>query len=289
MDAQIGLGSGDELERQAREMSQEARLDWLLDYLRHDHATAYAGGAETEVPTSTENRQKLLRALMNVRQPEPVTDEFLAIQDAYLQQRLIERGGVTHVTDLAPVSAEEGDLYIWQGDITLIDADGIVNVANSQMLGCFRPLHGCIDNAINTYAGVQLRLEMAEVMVAQGHEEPVGQAKISSAYNLPARHVLHTVGPVVQTLSGRPSAQNRRDLAGCYTSCLDLAAANGLGSLAFCCISTGVFGYPNRDAAEVAVSTVRAWKRTHDSSMKVIFNVFKSVDDGLYRQLLTAR
>lgn len=151
------------------------------------------------------------------------------------------------------------------------------------MLGCFAPCHGCIDNAIHTYAGVQLRLECAHIMAGQGEEEPVGLAKITKAYNLPCRHVLHTVGPIVRE---KVTRTDRELLAGCYRSCLDMAEANGLHSVAFCCISTGEFHFPQEQAAQIALQTVRAWQRQKPGKIEVIFNVFKDSDYEIYRRLL---
>lgn len=181
--------------------------------------------------------------------------------------------------DLSPIRP---GIYLWQGDITTLAADGIVNAANSQMLGCFVPCHGCIDNAIHTYAGVQLRQECASIMAGQKAEQ-TGSAKITKAYNLPCHYVLHTVGPIIY---GVVTETDRKLLADCYRSCLDLAAAYGLHSVAFCCISTGEFHFPNRLAAEIAVMTVEEWQKENPDQMEVIFNVFKDNDYKIYRQLL---
>lgn len=255
-------------------MTQEERLDFLIRYLLNE-SEEYG---EITVPADQADRRRLLRALMNVRPPRPVSDEFLCVQDEYLQKRLAERG-VTHIKDLTPV---EPGLYLRKGDITTLAVDAIVNAANSRLLGCFAPCHGCIDNAIHTYAGVQLRLECARIMAEQKTEEPAGRAKITSAYNLPSDYVLHTVGPIV---FGSVTQRNRTELAGCYRSCLDLASANGLSSVAFCCISTGEFHFPNKAAAEIAVQTVREWQREHPDTMQVIFNVFKEIDYDIYRKI----
>lgn len=209
-------------------MTQDERLEYLIRYLLAERRE-YAGIA---MPGSVDERRRLLRALMNVRAPEPVSAEFLAVQDEYLRERLTERG-VQRVEDLTPV---EPGICLWQGDITTLSADGIVNAANSGMTGCYVPCHGCIDNAIHTYAGVQLRLECARIMAEQGHEEPTGEAKMTPAYDLPSRYVLHTVGPIVR---GAPTLRDCELLASCYRSCLELAAERKLGSIAFCCISTG--------------------------------------------------
>lgn len=255
-------------------MTQDERLDFLLRYLLAERKE-YAG---IRMPDSVSEKRCLLRSLMNVRPPIPASAEFLAVQDAYLQARLSERG-VTRLGDLKP--AQPG-IYLWQGDITTLAADAIVNAANSQMLGCFVPCHGCIDNAIHTYAGVQLRLACAAAMRQQGQEEATGHAKITKAYNLPCRFVLHTVGPII---CGSVTKADRELLASCYRSCLDLAAETGLHSVAFCCISTGEFHFPGELAAEIAVHTVQAWRQQHPNQIEVIFNVFKDSDYEIYQRL----
>ena len=222
------------------------------------------------------------RALVNTRPPIPADPAWLAMQDELLRG-IIAEAGVSTVDDVVP-SPYDPRLHLWRGDITTLAVDAIVNAANSQMLGCWVPGHHCIDNAIHTFAGVQLRRACAELMEAQGHEEPTGLAKITPAYNLPARHVIHTVGPIAQ---GRPTARHRLQLAQCYRSCLDLAARSGLTSVAFCCISTGIFGFPQEEAAEIAVRTVREWLDTHeDAGITVVFNVFGDTDEAIYRSLL---
>ena len=256
-------------------MTQDERLDYLLRCLLAERKEY----ADIQLPDGVTEKRRLLRSLMNVRPPVPASTEFLAVQDAYLQERLSERG-VTRLGDLKP--AQPG-LYLWQGDITTLCADAIVNAANSQMLGCFVPCHGCIDNAIHTYAGVQLRLECAEIMRKQGREEDTGHAKITKGYNLPCRFVLHTVGPIIY---GSVTKKDRDLLASCYRSCLDLAAENGLHSIAFCCISTGEFHFPAELAAEIAIGTVREWQQQNPNKIEVIFNVFKDSDYEIYRRLL---
>lgn len=223
----------------------------------------------------------LLRALLNIRMPQPVSSEFLKVQDQYLQEAIREKG-ITDLSDLKPV--EEG-IYLWKGDITTLRCDAIVNAANSGMLGCFYPNHGCIDNAIHTYAGVQLRLECARLMDEQGGEEPAGQAKITPGYNLPCNYILHTVGPIVR---GHLTEADEKSLASCYRSCLELAEENQVKSIAFCCISTGEFHFPNEKAAEIAVRTVRQYRQQTKSQMEVIFNVFKEQDHAIYRSILGA-
>ncbi len=234
---------------------------------------------ELRIPDDETGRKRLLRSLMNVRPPRPAGEEFLAVQDAYLQEETAAKG----ITDLADLTPVEDRIYLWQGDITALRCGAIVNAANSGLTGCYIPCHGCIDNAIHTYAGVQLRLACAERMKKQGYEEPAGQAKITPAYNLPCRYVLHTVGPVVY---GDVTARDRELLAGCYRSCLALAAEHKVESVAFCCISTGEFHFPNEQAAEIAVRTVKEFLREHTGTEQVIFNVFKDKDLQIYRRLL---
>lgn len=234
-------------------------------------------GYRNEIPRDVFEQKRLLRALFNVRPPVAANEDFLAVQDAYLREAIREKG-ITGFSDLMPV---QDGIYLWRGDITTLEVDAIVNAANSALLGCFSPNHGCIDNAIHTFAGVQLRLACHEIMRTQGHEEPTGTAKITPGFNLPAKHVLHTVGPIV---SGRLTEKHCEQLASCYESCLKLAAENSLKSVAFCCISTGVFGFPQRDAARIAVETVKAYQK--HSSIEVVFNVFKEADLRFYEALL---
>lgn len=234
---------------------------------------------DMDIPAHTQEQKNLLRSLFNIRMPQPVSEEFLKVQDEYLQTETAGKG----ITDAADLTPAQGDLYLWQGDITTLKCGAIVNAANSQMLGCFCPCHGCIDNAIHTFAGVQLRRACAELMRKQGQEEPTGKAKITPAYNLPCEYVLHTVGPIIRE---RLTEKDERLLASCYRSCLELAGENGVDSIAFCCISTGEFHFPNARAAEIAVETVKEYKGQTQSRMKVIFNVFKQIDYEIYRNLL---
>lgn len=208
----------------------------------------------------------------------PASSQFLKIQDEYLQAELWGKG----ITDMESLTAITEDLYLWQGDITTLKCGAVVNAANSQMLGCFCPCHGCIDNAIHTFAGVQLRLACDNLMKRQGHEEQTGQAKITPAFNLPSQYVIHTVGPIIQ---GKLKQSDRGLLADCYLSCLSLAEKNGIASIAFCCISTGEFHFPNEKAAEIAVQAVRNYKSQTQSKIKVVFNVFKDMDYEIYRKL----
>ena len=256
-------------------MTQDERLDKLICYLLREKAEYKT----IPIPDSAADKRRLLRALMNVRPPVPVSEDFLKVQDEYLQGVLAEKE-VIRTADLTPV---QPGLYLWQGDITTLAADAIVNAANSAMLGCFVPCHGCIDNAIHSAAGVQLRLECARIMAQQQGEEPTGRAKITKAYNLPCRYVLHTVGPIIH---GMVTRRDKELLASCYRSCLELAAVYGLKSVAFCCISTGEFHFPNEAAARIAIRTVEDWQREHPNGLEVIFNVFKDVDYEIYKRLL---
>ena len=233
------------------------------------------------IPADSERQKILLRGLMNVRRAYPIGADFLQTQDAYLQDETAAKG-ITDIADLTPI---QPGLYLWQGDITTLKCDAIVNAANSGMTGCYIPNHRCIDNAIHTYAGVELRLACEELMEQQGHPEPTGQAKITPAFNLPCRYVLHTVGPIVNE---RVTKEDENLLVSCYRSCLELAAENKLGSVVFCCISTGEFHFPNDLAAEIAVRTVKDFFKKQTSVKKVIFNVFKDLDKAIYEKLLRA-
>lgn len=233
------------------------------------------------MPDDEQGRKKLLRALMNLRPPRPISDEFLKIQDEYLGEER-DAAGIVDVDELPPV-AGDGRIVIWQGDITRLNADAIVNAANNSLLGCFTPLHSCIDNIIHSKSGIQLRLACNEIMERQGCSEPTGRAKITPAFNLPSKYVIHTVGPIV----GRgPTKSDCEELASCYRSCLELAAENGCRSIAFCCISTGVFHFPNEKAAEIAVETVKDFLSWETTVKRVIFNVFKDPDLEIYQRLL---
>ena len=254
-------------------MKQTERRVYLIEYLLAER------GERIEIPNDAYNQKRLLRSLFNIRMPKETSEDFLQIQDVYLQEEN-RRKGITDIADLQPV---QDDIYLWQGDITTLRCDAIVNAANSQMLGCFCPCHGCIDNAIHTFAGVQLRRNCNEIMQKQGHNEPTGQAKITPAYNLPCKYVLHTVGPIV---SGRLTEEHCELLKSCYLSCLKLAEKNSCKSIAFCCISTGVFGFPQREAAQIAVDTVKEYKEENHSDIKVIFNVFKDDDYAIYNEIL---
>ena len=260
---------------------QEIRLNTLVEAFRDD-SQRYK---DIEIPEDAEGKRVLLRSLMNIRMPRRMPEKILRVQDEYLQARAEEKGVVS--VDEIPVT--EGLISVWQGDITRLAADAIVNAANSQMLGCFVPMHTCIDNCIHTYAGIQLRAEcyakMRELRMKYGddYEQPTAVPMLTGGYNLPAKHVIHVVGPIVQ---GRLTGEHEKLLAECYRNCLEMAEENHLESIAFCCISTGVFMFPNRRAAEIAVRTVTDWLEETGSQIKVIFNVFKDDDLTLYKYCL---
>ena len=258
-------------------MKQSERRIFLIKSLLQER-TEYR---DISISADTEQQKQLLRALMNVRAPKPIGTEFLRIQDEYLQYEIAAKG-ITDVAELTPV---QHGIYLWQGDITTLKCDAVVNAANSGMTGCYIPNHRCIDNAIHTFAGMQLRLICDNLMEQQGYPEPAGGAKITPAFNLPSRYVLHTVGPVI---SGKVNKHERELLASCYRSCLELAAENKLESVAFCCISTGEFHFPNELAAEIAVQSVKKFFRLQTGVKKVIFNVFKDLDKNIYQKLLGA-
>lgn len=258
-------------------MKQSERRIFLIKSLLQER-TEYR---DISISADTEQQKQLLRALMNVRAPHQIGTEFLRIQDEYLKYEIVAKG-ITDVAELTPV--QQG-IYLWQGDITTLKCDAVVNAANSGMTGCYIPNHRCIDNAIHTFAGMQLRLVCDNLMEQQGYPEPAGGAKITPAFNLPSRYVLHTVGPVI---SGKVKKHERELLASCYRSCLELAAKNKLESVAFCCISTGEFHFPNELAAEIAVQSVKEFFRLQTGVKKVIFNVFKDLDKNIYQKLLGA-
>lgn len=256
-------------------MTQSERRFYLINRMKNENPQ-YVG---IVVPSDETEQKILLRALFNVRPPVMADAEFLRVQDEYLREETRHKG----VTDLAALSPVRPGVYLWQGDITTLRCDAIVNAANSALLGCFCPNHRCIDNAIHTFAGVQLRLACAELMKKQGYDERTGQAKITPAFNLPSRYVIHTVGPIVV---GRLTEKECELLRSCYRSCLAAADENHLGSIAFCCISTGEFHFPNEAAAKIAIREVMEYKAETKSEIKVIFNVWKNEDCKIYSRLL---
>ena len=280
-------------------MTHRERREYLINYLLNENSQY----KDIEVPQAEDEQKYLFRSLVNVRPPVPASEEFIRIQDEYLAEENRSRG-ITDIADLEAVVNQGGfdklnhheDLFLWRGDITTLKVDTIVNAANSGMTGCWHPNHSCIDNCIHTFAGIQLRAVCADIMQKQGHEEPTGQAKITPAFNLPSKYVIHTVGPIV----GEKLTQADCDLlASCYKSCLNLAKEKRCQSIAFCCISTGVFRFPADRAAEIAVETVQEWKEENEMSgsspnmtqgkMKVVFNVFSEKDEMIYRRVLNER
>lgn len=261
-------------------MNQNERRNYLIRYLILENDEY----SNIQIPANTnETEQKnLLRALINVRLPAKISKEFLKVQDEYLTEETKNKG-ITKIQDLEPI---QKGIYLWQGDISTLECDAIVNAANSGMTGCYVPNHKCIDNCIHTFAGIQLRLECNSLMQKQGFLEPTGKAKITKAYNLPCKYILHTVGPII---TGKVSKNDEELLKSCYNSCLELANQNNLESIAFCCISTGEFHFPNEKAAKIAIQTVKEFlnENSNNSSIKkVIFNVFKDEDKKIYEQLL---
>ena len=275
-------------------MDRSERLAHLIGMLVEEspHLSDARASGELALPASEQERYRLWRSLVNVRQPHPASGAYLQAEDAFLQQEA-QRKGVVMLDAIRQqaqpaAAAGAGRLLLWQGDITRLATDSIVNAANAQLLGCFQPCHGCIDNAIHTAAGVRLRLACAELMRAQGAPEPTGRAKVTAGFNLPAAHVLHTVGPIVA--GSRPTKREGEQLASCYEACLDAAAEHGLASIAFCCISTGEFRFPKLQAARIATGTVRAWQQRAASAGRsvptVVFNVFSDEDFRIYQRLL---
>lgn len=260
-------------------MDRMEKLQYLNQILL-DEMPEYQTQA-AQFPREDAAQRRLLRSLMNLRPPMPLKAQFLQVQDEVLAEEREARGVVD--ADALPAVASNPKIAVWQGDITRLAADAIVDADNSALLGCFCPCHGCIDNAIHSAAGLQLRDECNQIMTAQGHPEPNGRAKLTRTYNLPANYILHTVGPIVR---GRVTRRDREELAACYRSCLELAAEHGLETVAFCCISTGEFHFPNQEAAEIAVKTAADFLRRDTSIRKVIFNVFKDLDADIYRSLL---
>ena len=263
-------------------MTQEQRLDTLVEAFKAD-SVQYK---DLQTPEDNEGKRRILRSLMNIRMPKKLDDSVLAVQDEYLRERIRENGVVT----LSEIPVIRNGMSIWQGDITRLAVDAIVNAANSQMLGCFVPMHTCIDNCIHTFAGVQLRAEcnrqMNQLRIRYGrdYEQPTAVPMLTDGYNLPAKKIVHIVGPIVE---GQLTRALEQDLADCYRNTLDLCAENGLRSVAFCCISTGVFRFPNKRAAEIAVETVSEWLDEHKGRIdRVIFNVFKDEDKAYYEKLL---
>lgn len=237
---------------------------------------------DIEVPKDFQSKRGLLRSLMNVRPPVKISEEFINVQDEFLTAETLAKS----LTSPDEITEVKGKLMLWQGDIATLKVDAIVNAANSKLLGCFIPQHNCIDNVIHSAAGVQLRDECNTIMKIQARDEEVGKAKITGAYNLPSRYVIHTVGPAI-AYGSKPSESECKDLASCYRSCLEIASYNELESIAFCCISTGVFNFPQELAAQIAIGTVDEYLEANETTLKhVIFNVFTDDDYMIYKRLL---
>ncbi|MBR1797250.1 MAG: protein-ADP-ribose hydrolase [Clostridiales bacterium] len=263
-------------------MDQKERLSFLVEAFKED-SKEYK---DINTPADDEGKREILRSLMNIRMPRELPSEVIKIQDEYLKGRIAENG----VVKLSDIPVVRDDISIWQGDITRLEVDSIVNAANSQMLGCFVPMHTCIDNCIHTFAGVQLRAEcdrkMRDLRAMHGarYEQPTAVPMLTDAYNLPCRKVIHIVGPIVEY---KLTPALEKDLADCYRNTLDMCKENSLRSVAFCCISTGVFRFPNDRAAEIAVETVSNWISENPGVMdRVVFNVFKDLDLKLYEKEL---
>jgi len=281
-----------------KKMTQEERLDYLVEEFKTDydetvrptlslHARVSGEYKDIEMPKDAEGKRRVLRSLMNIRMPRKISPDVLRVQDEYLKERSEEKGIVT----LSDISEIREGLSIWQGDITRLAVDAIVNATNSQMLGCFVPMHTCIDNCIHTYAGVQLRAECSRQMnqlrirYGRDYEQPTAVPMLTDGYNLPAKKVIHIVGPIVQY---KLTPALEKNLADCYRNTLNMCKENGLKSVAFCCISTGVFRFPGRRAAEIAVETVTDWKFKHPGEKeRVIFNAFKEEDRAIYENILS--
>ena len=262
--------------------TQDQRLNYLVEEFKAD-SVQYK---DLQTPNDDEGKRRILRSLMNIRMPRKMDEAVLAVQDEYLQERIRENG----IVEPADIPVIRDRMSVWQGDITRLAVDAIVNAANSQMLGCFVPMHTCIDNCIHTFAGVQLRAECnrrlnaLRIRYGRDYEQPTAVPMLTDAYNLPAKKVVHIVGPIVEN---GLTKELEEQLAACYRNTLDMCLENGLKTVAFCCISTGVFHFPNRRAAQIAVQTVSEWLLNHDGRMdRVIFNVFKDEDKEYYEQLL---
>lgn len=263
-------------------ITQIQRLNFLVEKFKID-SVQYKN---IDTPKDIEGKQRLLRSLMNIRMPKPFPADVLRVQDEYLKTRAKEKG-IVYLPDI-PIIRDK--ISIWQGDITRLAIDAIVNAANSQMLGCFIPMHTCIDNCIHTFAGVQLRADCENKMnqlrlkYGKNYEQPTAIPMLTDAYNLPAKKVIHIVGPIVQN---KPTPQDEKSLSDCYLNVLDMCLKNNLKSIAFCCISTGVFHFPNKQAAQIAIKTVDFWLSQYMGVMeRVIFNVFKEEDRQYYEELI---
>lgn len=260
-------------------MNQKERLTYMVEYLMAENAQGNSINIAPLLPLSERELKTMARGLINTRLPYPISDEFLRIQDEFLQEEHAKREALT--VDRLPQISEQ--IYLWQGDITQLAVDAIVNAANSEFLGCFIPNHHCIDNEIQSKGGYQIRLDCKAIRDEQGRKEPIGRAKITPAHNLPSKHIIHTVAPITW---GRISEIKKQMLSECYRSVLTIADENNLESIAICCIGTGQFAFPQEPAAEIAIQTVNDYIEETDSKLKVIFNVFENSDLEIYQRLL---
>lgn len=258
-------------------MTHEEQRIWLIKQLLAEKNDV----GDAEIPEDEQEQKDMLRGLMNIRMPDPISEEFLKIQDEYLTAEN-QAAGIVTIDDLKPVKSDDR-IYIWQGDMSRLAIDAVTLPANSGFTGCYQWLHSCLDNILGSKAGVELRLCCNDIITKQGYPEPTGQAKITPGFNLPSKYIIHTVGPIVQ---GRLKKEHEDLLASCYRSILELADQNDVKTLALCCISTGVFMFPNERAAEIAVDTVKKYLDETGSHIKIIFNVFKDIDYLFYKNLL---
>ena len=259
-------------------MTQQERLSYLVKGLVEEYTEKYKD-EHIEIPNDEAEQFTLFRALCNIRAAGAMPIEWMKVQDEYLNTLALEKG-IVRIKDL---EEREPQIYLWQGDITRLSVDAIVNAANNQLLGCFAPNHKCIDNAIHNFSGIELRMECARMIEYMDMPEKTGVARKTYAYNLPASHVIHTVGPIIYDTV---TELEKEQLSSCYKSCLELANAYSFKSIAFCCISTGEFRFPNELAAQIAIDTVRRYLKETNSKIQVVFNVFKDIDYDIYNKLL---
>ncbi|MEA5008162.1 protein-ADP-ribose hydrolase [Clostridium tyrobutyricum] len=268
-------------------MNKIEQLDFLIEELIGENIRY----KELRIPEDYNKKRKLLRSLMNVREPCEASEEFIKVQDEFLKKECEDKGivklrNLPTLSEMFPAKYNKhaDKITLWQGDITRLKVDAIVNAANNQMLGCFVPCHGCIDNAIHSAAGIELRIECDELMKKQGFLEPTGNAKITGAYNLPCKHIIHTVGPIIV---GFLRDEDCKQLDSCYKSCLKVAVENNIKSIAFCCISTGEFHFPNKMAAEIAIKAINNFLDDNSEKIeRIVINVFKEEDFQIYKNLL---
>lgn len=263
------------------------KLDFLIDYLLKENKEIKL----KDMPKTSEEKANLWRALCNIRNAKPISAEYLKVQDEYLQERL-EETQLTNVENIKSIKEtysktnleNANKICLWQGDITKLKIDAIVNAANSQGLGCFQPLHNCIDNQIQTFSGIQMRLECDKYMKKIGYNLPTGKAFITNGYNLPSKYVIHTVGPIINF---EVSNEDKKLLKDCYINSLKIASEKGLKTIAFPCISTGIFRFPKELAVMCAFQGINEFLRDNKNSLeKIIFNVYGEEDFDIYDQFI---